>query len=105
MTVRLPKATAASCAARGRRAKPRSENRTIDGNTRIGLVDRGGVCWLRFVGQYRHSSNCQTNPGEKVSDEDFKEQLAALNEELDSLNAQALELQIRIAQNGATLMS
>jgi len=33
------------------------------------------------------------------------EQLEALNEELASLNAQALELQTRIAQNGATLMS
>jgi type I restriction enzyme M protein len=44
-------------------------------------------------------------PGEDVSDEDFKEQLETLNEELESLNAQALELQTRIAQNVASLLS
>ncbi len=44
-------------------------------------------------------------PGEDVSDEDFKEQLETLNEELESLNAQALELQSRIAQNVATLLT
>lgn len=33
------------------------------------------------------------------------EQFEALNEELESLNTQALELQTRIAQNAATLMS
>ena len=33
------------------------------------------------------------------------EQFEALNEELESLNAQALELQTRIALNGATLLS
>ena len=44
-------------------------------------------------------------PGEEVSDEDFKEQLETLNEELEVLNAQALELQDRIAQNVASLLS
>ena len=44
-------------------------------------------------------------PGEDVSDEDFKEQLETLNEELEVLNAQALELQTRIAQNVASLLS
>ena len=43
--------------------------------------------------------------GEDVSDEDFKEQLVALNEELEVLNAQALELQTRIAQNVASILS
>jgi type I restriction enzyme M protein len=38
-------------------------------------------------------------PGEEVSDEDFKEQLEALNEELESLNAQARELEQTIAAN------
>ena len=42
--------------------------------------------------------------GEEVSDEDFKEKLEALNEELEVLNAQALELQTRIAQNVASLL-
>jgi len=44
-------------------------------------------------------------PGEDVSDEDFKEQLESLNEELEALNSQALELQTRIAQNVASLLS
>lgn len=38
-------------------------------------------------------------PGEDVSDEDFKEQLEALNEELEGLNAQARELEGVIARN------
>ncbi|MGY6214164.1 type I restriction-modification system subunit M [Methylolobus aquaticus] len=44
-------------------------------------------------------------PGEEVSDEDFREQLEALNEELEVLNAEALELQNRISQNVAALLS
>ena len=44
-------------------------------------------------------------PGEEVSDEDFKAQLETLNEELESLNLQALELQTRIAQNVASLLN
>jgi type I restriction enzyme M protein len=44
-------------------------------------------------------------PGEDVSDEDFKAQLETLNEELEVLNAQALELQTRIAQNVASLLT
>ncbi len=38
-------------------------------------------------------------PGEAVSDEDFKAQLVALNEELEVLNAQARELEGTIAAN------
>jgi len=38
-------------------------------------------------------------PGEEVSDEDFKEQLETLNEELEALNAQARELEQTIASN------
>jgi type I restriction enzyme M protein len=37
--------------------------------------------------------------GEELSDEDFKEQLEALNEELEVLNAEARELEERIAEN------
>jgi type I restriction enzyme M protein len=43
-------------------------------------------------------------PGEDVSDEDFKEQLEALNEELESLNAQARELEQTIASNVAEIL-
>jgi type I restriction enzyme M protein len=42
--------------------------------------------------------------GEDVSDEDFKEQLVALNEELDVLNSQARELEQSIAENVAELL-
>ncbi|HVV01915.1 MAG TPA: class I SAM-dependent DNA methyltransferase, partial [Verrucomicrobiae bacterium] len=38
-------------------------------------------------------------PGEAVSDEDFKEQLETLNEELESLNLQARDLEKTIASN------
>ncbi len=43
-------------------------------------------------------------PGEEVSDEDFKEQLEALNEELEELNAQARELEQTIAANVAGIL-
>lgn len=43
-------------------------------------------------------------PGEDVSDEDFKEQLETLNEELASLNIQARELEQFIAANVADIL-
>lgn len=43
-------------------------------------------------------------PGEEVSDEDFKEKLEALNEELEVLNAQARELEQTIAANVAEIL-
>lgn len=43
-------------------------------------------------------------PGEHVSDEDFKEQFEALNEELEVLNAQARELEQTIAANVAEIL-
>ena len=43
-------------------------------------------------------------PGEDVSDEDFKAQLVALNEELEVLNAQARELEQTIADNVAGIL-
>jgi len=43
-------------------------------------------------------------PGEDVSDEDFKEQLQALNEELETLNAQARTLEQTIAANVAGML-
>jgi type I restriction enzyme M protein len=43
-------------------------------------------------------------PGETVSDEDFKEQIATLNEELETLNAQARELEQTIARNVADIL-
>lgn len=43
-------------------------------------------------------------PGEEVSDEDFKEKLEALNEELEGLKAQAHELDQVIARNVAEIL-
>jgi type I restriction enzyme M protein len=43
-------------------------------------------------------------PGEEVSDEDFKEQLEAQNEELETLNAQARALEKTIARNVAEIL-
>jgi type I restriction enzyme M protein len=43
-------------------------------------------------------------PGEEVSDEDFKAQLEALNEELERLNAHARELEQIIAKNIAGIL-
>ncbi len=42
--------------------------------------------------------------GEEVSDEDFKTQLEALNEELEGLNAKARELEQTIAANVAGIL-
>jgi type I restriction enzyme M protein len=43
-------------------------------------------------------------PGEDVSDEDFKEQLETLNEELESLSLQARDLEQTIARNVAEIL-
>ncbi len=43
-------------------------------------------------------------PGEAVGDEDFKEQVEELNEELETLNTQAHELEETIARNVAELL-
>jgi len=43
-------------------------------------------------------------PGEEVSNEDFREQFEALSEELESLNAQARELETTIAANVAEIL-
>ena len=43
-------------------------------------------------------------PGEDLSDEDFKEQLETLDEELEALNTQAHELEQTIARNVAEIL-
>ncbi len=43
-------------------------------------------------------------PGETVSDEDFKEKLEALNEELETLNAAARDLEATIGKNVAEIL-
>ena len=43
--------------------------------------------------------------GEEVSDEDFKKQLETLNEELESLNAKARDLETTISGNVAEILA
>lgn len=63
------------------------------------LKDIEGQGWSLNPGRY-----VGVAPGEAVSDEDFKEQLVVLNEELEVLNAQARELEQAIAANVAAIM-
>ena len=43
-------------------------------------------------------------PGQKQEDEEFRAKLEALQEDLEELNAEAAQLQARIAQNVAELL-
>ena len=43
-------------------------------------------------------------PGEQVSDEDFKQQLETLNEQLEALKLNAREFEQRIASNVAEIL-
>ena len=43
-------------------------------------------------------------PGEKQEDEEFRAKLETLQEELEALNAEAVQIQTRIAQNVAELL-
>ena len=64
----------------------------------IGEIEAQG--WSLNPGRY-----VGVAPGEEVSDEDFKAQLEALNEELEMLNAQARELEETIAGNVVEILS
>jgi type I restriction enzyme M protein len=63
------------------------------------LKDIEAQAWSLNPGRY-----VGVAPGEAVSDEDFKERLETLNEELESLNAQARDLEQTIAQNVALIL-
>jgi len=63
------------------------------------LKDIEGQGWSLNPGRY-----VGVAPGESVTDEDFKEQLQSLNEEFESLNAQACELASMIARNIARIV-
>ena len=74
-------------------------------------VDVAGLCKAATL-QEIEAQGWSLNPGryvgvaagEDVSDEDFNEQLVALNEELEVLNAQARELEQTIAANVAGIL-
>ncbi|MFD2257980.1 N-6 DNA methylase [Luteolibacter algae] len=71
-----------------------------------GYTDVPGLCKAATLAEIE-AQGWSLNPGRYVgvakggdlSDEDFKEQLEALNEELEVLNAEARELEERIAEN------
>jgi len=77
-----------------------------EGARNIAYRDIPGLC-KAFTLKEIEAQGWSLNPGryvgvaagEAVSDEDFKAQLETLNEELERLNAQALELEATIANN------
>jgi len=84
-----------------------------------GAAAGGGICYADIPGLCKaatlteiEAQGWSLNPGryvgvaagEEVSDEDFKEKLEALNEELEVLNAQARELEQSIALNVAEIL-
>jgi type I restriction enzyme M protein len=74
-------------------------------------IDISGLCKAATL-QEIEAQGWSLNPGryvgvakgEDLSDEDFKEQLEALNEELEVLNAEARELEAKIAENVVELL-
>ncbi len=76
-----------------------------------GYVDVPGLCKAATRAEIE-AQGWSLNPGryvgvakgEDLSDEDFKERLEALNEELEVLNAEARELEERIAANVAEIL-
>ena len=76
-----------------------------------GYTDVPGLCKAATLAEIE-AQGWSLNPGryvgvakgEDLSDEDFKEQLEALNEELEVLNAEARELEERIAENVLELL-
>lgn len=63
------------------------------------LIEIENQGWSLNAGRY-----VGVAPGEAVSDEDFKEKLETLNEELEVLNLQARELEATIASNVAEIL-
>ncbi|NTV25672.1 MAG: SAM-dependent DNA methyltransferase [Chlorobiaceae bacterium] len=88
-----------------------AEERSAYGTDGIAYHDIPGLCkattieeieaqgWSLNPGRY-----VGVAPGETMSDEDFKEQLATLNEELERLNAEARVLEATIARNVAQIL-
>jgi type I restriction enzyme M protein len=91
-----------------------SSNSSKKGTVRSPLLykDIPGLCKAATLAEIE-AQGWSLNPGryvgvakgEDLSDEDFKEQLEALNEELDVLNAEARELEARIAENVVELLA
>ena len=88
-----------------------ASGRGVGGEGKLSYRDIPGLCkaasikeieaqgWSLNPGRYVGIA-----PGEAVSDEDFKEKLETLNEELEVLNVQARELEQTISQNVAEIL-
>ena len=82
-----------------------------EGASNVAYRDIAGLCKAASLKEIE-AQGWSLNPGryvgvaagEALSDEDFKEQLETLNEELESLNAQARELEQTIAGNVAEIL-
>ena len=79
--------------------------------TQPAYIDIPGLCKAATLAEIK-AQGWSLNPGryvgvtsvDETSDEDFKEQLEALNEELEALNAQARELEATIAKNVVAIL-
>jgi type I restriction enzyme M protein len=81
-------------------SEPYLEYRNVPGLCRVATIKEiAAQVWSLNPGRY-----VGVAPDEALSDEDFKEQLEALNEELETLNAQARELEQTIASNVAEIL-
>jgi type I restriction enzyme M protein len=70
-----------------------------------GLCKAATIKWIEAQGwSLNPGRHVGVAPGGEVSDEDFKEQLETLNEELEVLNTQAHELEQTIARNVAEIL-
>jgi type I restriction enzyme M protein len=84
----------------GGRGEGKSEYRDVPGLCKVATFkDIEAQGWSLNPGRY-----VGVAPGEAVSDEDFKEQLEELNEELETLNARARDLEETIARNVAEIL-
>jgi type I restriction enzyme M protein len=92
--------TEAGSAASMAEAFPKGKYRDVPGLCRV--ATRKHIAeqdWSLNPGRY-----VGVAPGQKQEDEEFRAKLEALQEELEELNAEALQLQARIAQNAAELL-
>ncbi len=79
---------------------PKGKYADIPGLCKVAMIKEiQAQTWSLNPGRYVGAA-----PGEEVSDKDFKEKLEALNEELETLNAQARDLEQTIARNVAEIL-
>jgi type I restriction enzyme M protein len=92
--------TEAGSKTRTAEAFPKARYRDVPGLCKIASRDQiKAQDWSLNPGRY-----VGVAPGQAHDDEEFKEKLEALQEELEVLNAEAAQLQTRIAQNVAELL-